>query len=904
MTSPTTSINTSLVSNSGNNNIDSLLGGEKWGGGIGTPATLSYSFPWSNSSTAVFAGYNGQPYSNLNENSASQHYGFNPVQVTSAINALNLWANVANIKLTQIAETDSNVGDIRFAFTSATDTVSTGGIAWGWANYPNAYWPSAGDIWVSTASSASKDDDWSIGSYNFFSLVHEIGHALGLKHPFEDTPRLSSNLDTRLYTVMSYTNAPKSLFVKVTSNPDGSASYSWFHVAPETPMLLDIAVIQYLYGANNSYKTGNDTYTFDPRTPFFKTIWDAGGTDTISVANFTDGCEINLNAGSFSKITIKSDSTAGFDWITPPPTPTYDGTNNLCIAYNVVLENAIGSLGNDTLIGNSANNSLDGGPGNDTMNGGAGNDTFDWDASKRSGNDIMYGGLGDDVYVLNSISDSVIEYANEGKDTIWVSFSYSIAALPNIENLYGIGSNSLSLTGNSADNYLDGGSGNDVIDGGAGIDFARYYADSYGDCTITYNGVSYSIKTKSQGTDTLKSIEYLIFSDKTYDLSSFNAPPTYTLTPTKTSYDEGSSAVFNLVTTKVAAGTALTYIISGITTGDLTSTALSGTTVVGSDGKSIITLGISADKLTEGSENLSISILGNSASTTINDTSKAATYSLIASSSSVNEGAVAKFILTTTSLDSGTLVPYTITGISANDIMGGMLNGNALIDASGEATISVSLLLDKLTEGPEKITVTVNGKAASTIVNDTSVYKGPAASDLVYVFKSEKTGPAVNPASYSYYYTSNLDEVKYINAQANWPWVQKAATFEAAHSNPSLSTPVFKFWSDKLQAPYFTISTAERDQIISWSSTGKNGYDWLYAGTGFSVYTSSAPTDDLGKSAIPVYCVWMDDTDFNPANGLSGGLLFTADKVEYDGLVKLVGVTGVGAVFYGEVPGN
>jgi hypothetical protein len=48
----------------------------------------------------------------------------------------------------------------------------------------------------------------------------------------------------------------------------------------------------------------------------------------------------------------------------------------------------------------------------------------------------------------------------------------------------------------------------------------------------------------------------------------------------------------------------------------------------------------------------------------------------------------------------------------------------------------------------------------------------------------------------------------------------------------------------------------------------------------------------------------MNDTDFNPANGLSGGLLFTADKVEYDGLVKLVGVNGVGVVFYGEVPGN
>ena len=233
-----------------------------------------------------------------------------------------------------------------------------------------------------------------------------------------------------------------------------------------------------------------------------------------------------------------------------------------------------------------------------------------------------------------------------------------------------------------------------------------------------------------------------------------------------------------------------------------------------------------------------------------------------------------------------------------------MLTGTTVVGSDGRSTISIGLTADNQTEGPETLTVTVLGNSASVTINDTSVNKGPAASDLVYVFKSEKTGPAVNPASYSYYYTSNLDEVKYINAQANWPWVQKASTFEAAHSNPSLSTPVFKFWSDKLQAPYFTISNAERDQIISWSSTGKNGYDWKYAGTGFSVYTSSAPTDGLGKSAIPVYCVWMDDTDFNPANGLSGGLLFTADKVEYDGFLKLVGVKGAGVVFYGEVPGN
>ena len=223
----------------------------------------------------------------------------------------------------------------------------------------------------------------------------------------------------------------------------------------------------------------------------------------------------------------------------------------------------------------------------------------------------------------------------------------------------------------------------------------------------------------------------------------------------------------------------------------------------------------------------------------------------------------------------------------------------------GEALITIPISADKLSEGNEVLTVSSMGASAAVTIYDTSNSKGPASADLVYVFKSEKIGPAVNPASYSYYYTINPKEAAYINAQANWPWVQKASTFEAAHSNPELSTPVYRFWSDKLQAPYFTINAVERDQIIAWSSTGKNGYDWQYfPGTGFNVYTSSAPTDDFGKSAIPVYCAWMDDTDFNAANGISGGLLFTADKTEYDGLVELVGVTGAGIVFYGEVPGN
>jgi hypothetical protein len=185
-----------------------------------------------------------------------------------------------------------------------------------------------------------------------------------------------------------------------------------------------------------------------------------------------------------------------------------------------------------------------------------------------------------------------------------------------------------------------------------------------------------------------------------------------------------------------------------------------------------------------------------------------------------------------------------------------------------------------------------------------ALLKGPANKDIIYVFKSEKAGAGVNPASYSYFYTVDANEANYIKGQASWPWVQKTATFEAAHSNPSSSVPVFRFWSDKHQSHFFTINSAEKDQIINWSKTGTNGYDWKFEGEGFRVYADGTTTDGLGKSAIPVYRLWMDDKDFNAANGLSGGHFFTADKGEYDSMIKLVGVKGEGIAFYGEPPGG
>ena len=189
------------------------------------------------------------------------------------------------------------------------------------------------------------------------------------------------------------------------------------------------------------------------------------------------------------------------------------------------------------------------------------------------------------------------------------------------------------------------------------------------------------------------------------------------------------------------------------------------------------------------------------------------------------------------------------------------------------------------------------------VLEDLDTVKGPAAKDLVYVFKSEKTGLGISTASSSYFYTVKPDEAANVRSQTTWPWVEKVATFEAAHSEPAQATPVFRFWSDKNQSHFFTVSAAEKNQIVQWSSTGLNGYDWRYEGEGFKVYTSSAPTDSVGKSAIPVYRLFLADKDFNASNGSASGHYYTADLVEYNSMVKLVGVSGEGVAFYGEVPG-
>lgn len=336
--------------------------------------------------------------------------------------ALNQFATVCNLTFTEVPSTDNP--EILAAYNLAGDY---SGVAMG---------NSAG----STLLFNTSDVIPKLGTFGFHNYLHEIGHALSLRHGQDVAAGFKGVLPADHFSYGYSQVAYASPLVGGGSPNDNN---------PQSLGLDDIRALQYKWGANYGYNSADTTYTWDAATGaksiqngngqkttqpdpilprVYEALWDGGGIDTYDLSNFTKAQTIDLRPGAWSTI-----STDLLPQANDPAIATIPGNvANAYLAYDPdtqladlrsLIENVNAGSGNDNITGNQANNVLNGNAGNDalygltgadTLNGGTGNDTLDGGEDA----DLMVGGSGDDTYYIDNTADIVVETATGGADSI------------------------------------------------------------------------------------------------------------------------------------------------------------------------------------------------------------------------------------------------------------------------------------------------------------------------------------------------------------------------------------------------------------------------------------------------------------------------------------------------------
>ncbi|WP_262694699.1 M10 family metallopeptidase C-terminal domain-containing protein [Kordiimonas aquimaris] len=471
--------------------------------------------------------------------------------LTSVLNSSTWGVSFADVAKIDLNIGTTNTADIVIGATTNGGTPSIGSTTGGY-EYDYSTGSSAlkhGDVWLNNDADLGGGSLWNdttLGRYGHFTIQHEIAHSLGLDHPSQ------SSSDSMKYTIMS------SQIVEG-MNPIGTTN----DVLPSGLQLLDIAALQTIYGINTSTRSGDTTYkeaqgfSDNVNDAFIYTIWDGAGSDTIDTSAYTDGVVINLNDGEFSSIGKSADSSFVSDRNGDGVTETGLAFENVAIAYNAEIENAIGTIQADTFIGNELDNTLTGNAGDDTyiFNVGGGSDTI---IDNDGTTDVIKLGAGidiDDVSFTRSGDDLTIEL--QGADQITIKDQASGANSDQVEFLefdngdrYLIriahydpsnGPDGSTVTGTNEDDFVIGsdaneqlngrrgddrlyggagndnintGSGNDVVFGGDGFDIVQYNvgrAGSVGTQAVTVNLETGIVSNDSYGfTDILHSVEHVI----------------------------------------------------------------------------------------------------------------------------------------------------------------------------------------------------------------------------------------------------------------------------------------------------------------------------------------------------------------------------------------------------------
>jgi Ca2+-binding RTX toxin-like protein len=411
-----------------------------WAGLTGRPVFITYSFE--TAAQSYLGNYQSQAFVNSFE-------AFNNAEKQQARDALAQWAAASGVVF---LEAPSGQGDIRFGvhnFNFASGNESAAAFAY----YPGTYFFTfasesdiAGDIFFSSTV-----------PIDLGTLLHEIGHALGFKHPHEGSTTLTSALDDRANTVMSYngnySNPPALGYLDrdAVAYKYGPSSADGSHVASWSWNAATFTLTQTGSSGGNAIR-GVGTSDVIDGLGGADTIFGGDGADTISGSGGDD----NLSGG------------AGLDRV-------IGGAGNDVMGGGSGHDVLDGGDGDDEIWGENGNDQIFGGAGFDTLFAFAGADTADGGAEYDviygyQGNDVLIGGAGADFLSGDEDNDSIYAYA--------VDFAASAGIIENDNTLIGgLGDDCLfgaggfdALLGESGADTLEGRGGADIVNGGGGVD--------------------------------------------------------------------------------------------------------------------------------------------------------------------------------------------------------------------------------------------------------------------------------------------------------------------------------------------------------------------------------------------------------------------------------------------------